>query len=105
MTVIVNRMSDGDPCDMGERFRDELRAGAQVVVTDPAGKTIGVGQLKSGKIEAGSCVLPFEAAVPAGAGIYGITVANRGPVQFPEARLIDRLRLEVTAEGNIRTRA
>jgi hypothetical protein len=73
---------------------DDIRAGAQVTVTDEAGKVIALGVLNGGTLSAedgtiyalAKCSFPFSVEVPAGATFYGIEVANRGVVRYePEA--------------------
>jgi hypothetical protein len=67
--------------------------GAQVTVTDPAGKVVGVGRLgaptgdRLGESGFYDCVFPFTVQVPAGLGIYGFEVSHRGVVQVREAQL------------------
>ena len=83
----------------GIRGYSDLAEGAQVVVTDPNGTTVGVGRLDIGstqfkKSRAVGCRLIFEVkGVPAGLGFYGIEVSDRGRVQFPEAELADPVEL------------
>lgn len=73
-----------DPCSPGGGYSD-IHPGAQVTVTDPAGKTLGVGQLDDGNDYGGGCIFSFSVGgVPAGAKFYGIEVAHRGIVQFTE---------------------
>lgn len=71
---------------------DDIAAGAQVKVTDAAGKTVGVGVLGGG-IMSGSgptrtCEFGFQVpGVRPGAGFYGVEVAHRGVVSYPEAQI------------------
>jgi hypothetical protein len=70
----------------------DLVQGAQVTITDPAGKVIAIGKLGYGKTTmAGdrpvSCTFPFHTYAAAGHGIYGVEVTHRGVVQVPEANL------------------
>ncbi|MGW6503003.1 hypothetical protein [Nonomuraea angiospora] len=84
----------GQLCAMGGGYSD-IRAGAQVVVTDDAGKTIAVGQLEPGKIllpradawGTRSCVFPFTVQAPGGYRFYGIEVTHRGVVRYTAEQL------------------
>lgn len=82
----------------------DVAAGAQVIVTDPAGKVVGTGTLGVGKVEvnpklgspAKICTFPFTvAAVPTGLGTYGIQVSHRGVLQYREADLAGPVILEL----------
>lgn len=68
---------------------DDIQPGATVVVTNPAGTTIGVGELATGKTinsePPRQCQFAFRIEVPAGLGFYGVEVSHRGRVQFTEA--------------------
>lgn len=80
---------------------DEIRAGAQVVITDGAGTTVALGQLGSGQMDgtfnsstAEMCKFNFAVpAVPTGKGFYGVEIAHRGRVQYPEQQLFGALAL------------
>lgn len=83
---------------------DDLREGAQVVITDGLGATIAVGALDTGIVtlnptdqkRASYCELPFTVQqVPAGRGFYGVEVAHRGRVQYPEADVRGLLELSL----------
>lgn len=88
-----------DPTCQGWKGFEDLRAGAQVTVTDAAGKTLAVGAISAGTAQgitteadgmhrAGSCMLPFKAAgVARGAGPYGVEVAHRGVLRYNEGDL------------------
>jgi hypothetical protein len=66
----------------------DIAEGAPVIVTDPAGKTVAIGQLKSGAGSAGTCIFRFDVhPVPTGLGFYGVEVSHRGRVQFKESEL------------------
>lgn len=69
----------------------DLKGGAQVVITDTAGATVAVTSLRPGVLDLSGdpylCVLRFEASAPAGKGFYGVQIANRDRVQYPEAQL------------------
>lgn len=67
----------------------DIRQGAQVKVTDAAGKVVGLGDLGAGQ-QVGSllegCAFTFGVVgVPADGDIYGVEVTNRGIVQFKKA--------------------
>lgn len=69
---------------------DDMRGGAQVVIRDGEGKSVGLGQLDPGNADVQyptvSCHFAFSVAdVPAGLGIYSVEVANRGAISFKEA--------------------
>lgn len=81
---------EGDPCK-GLGGYSDIRAGAQVKITDSTGRIVGLGALGSGQMVdnaptvrgAGTC--RFQATVgdvPAGDNVYGAEVANRGVVNF-----------------------
>ncbi|MEU9516599.1 hypothetical protein [Micromonospora sp. NPDC048169] len=89
----------------GRDSHDDLQAGAQVVVTDPAGVNLGIGRLDAGQPQidpddptrATECLFSFKVPdVPSGKGIYGVEVANRGKVQFKESDLSDVIALGLT---------
>jgi hypothetical protein len=91
-----------DTACYGRGGYDDLAAGAQVVITDPAGKTVAIGQLRTGTATVGddqlatSCDLPFTVPnVPAGLGFYGVEVSHRGRVQYPEAQIRGLLSLTI----------
>jgi hypothetical protein len=76
---------------------DDIRTGAQVTVTDEAGKVVALGNLLGGTLAAedgtmyvlAKCRFPFTLEVPAGATFYGIEVANRGVVRY-EPKALER---------------
>jgi hypothetical protein len=64
-------------------YRD-IHAGTQVIVTDERGTTLALGALEDVR----PCEWRFRiAAVPAGKPFYGVSVGNRGTIQFTEAEL------------------
>lgn len=70
-------------------YRD-IRSGTQVTVTDEAGKTVGLGALTAGGItgRSGVCRFYFKVTgVPGDRDFYGVTVSDRGRIQFPRAAL------------------
>ena len=66
---------------------DDLEGGAQVVVRDAEGKSVGLGSLDPGvKVRRGECRFDFEVTdVPPGLGIYSVEVSHRGEIQFKES--------------------
>jgi hypothetical protein len=107
-TVVLDRgqfvWGNDGPSDLrctGQDGFDDIRPGAQITVTDPAGKVVALGKVRDGNAqldETGKigleCILPFEAAkVPGGLGFYGVQVAHRGAVRFSEAALTVGIRL------------
>ncbi|MEV4271918.1 hypothetical protein [Micromonospora aurantiaca (nom. illeg.)] len=85
---------DGSGC-AGSGGYDDIRPGAQVVITDKAGETVGLGKLGDGMFETGpgeplphACTFTFLVeGVPTGRGFYGVEVSRRGRVQYPEREL------------------
>lgn len=79
----------GKPCVAGGGYADIN--GAQVVVTDPAGKTIATSQLPSSGILRDAngfmCEFAFSVDVPGGHDFYGIEVSHRGRLQYSEGQL------------------
>ncbi|MFD9949845.1 hypothetical protein ACFWYW_55750 [Nonomuraea sp. NPDC059023] len=62
--------------------------GAQVVVSDATGRTIGVGRLQFGLLAEAGCTFPFEVAgVPGDEPFYGVQIANRGRLQYTAAQM------------------
>jgi hypothetical protein len=83
--------SDDELCVALENY-DDIAFGAQVVISDAAGKTVALGTLESGSFEdAGNqCVFPFNIPdVPLGEKFYGVHVGNdnRGVVQYTRTDL------------------
>ena len=87
---VFQPLHDGSCLIVGNGYAD-IVSGASVVITDPAGKTIALGALGDGRVAAGdstTCDFPFTVPdVPAGAKFYGVEIAHRGIVQFPEAQM------------------
>lgn len=76
----------------GDGGYDDIRAGAQVVVTDADGGTVALGELSQGRMDGSvpdaTCQWRFTVAdVPAGAGFYGVEVTHRGALQYTEQEL------------------
>lgn len=70
----------------------DLREGAEVVITDADGTTVGVTALRRGTAQTPGfgtpdCTLAFSTSVPAGRDFYGVAIAGRPRVQVPEAQL------------------
>ncbi len=94
--VQAKNTSEDGPC-LVEAGYDDQQDGAQVVVTDATGKTVGVGALKATGLQvlSGStamtdtwCGFTFSVLkVPRGSGFYGVAIGHRDPVQFPEDKL------------------
>lgn len=61
----------------------DIRAGAQVVITDAEANTIALGSLGLGKPDGSSfCVFPFTVQDVPGRSYYGVEVSHRGRVQY-----------------------
>lgn len=92
---------DGEPCVMLSGGYDDIREGAQVVVSDEAGATIALGRLGSGvfrRRDDGSkgCDFPFAVEqVPPGHGFYGVEVSHRGRLQYTAEQARRPLELEL----------
>ncbi len=73
----------------------DIREGAQVTITDPAGTTIAVGELQEGRfVDGAGCAFDFDIpGVPPGHEFYGVEVAHRGRLQYPAAKLPEVLRM------------
>lgn len=72
---------------------DDVKAGAQVVITDASGKTLALGKLGDGTAvgassETADCRFDFTIYdVPGGSSFYGIKVGTEQSQQFPAAAL------------------
>lgn len=92
-TVSLARGYDGmtTPCGGTGGFKD-IRAGAQVVISDADGSTVAISRLDAGTVTSGrGCVLPFAVSnVPAGKGFYGVEVSHRGVLRYDEAEISTR---------------
>jgi hypothetical protein len=83
VTLELDDMTNSGTACWGKRGYADLKAGAPVVVTNAAGKTVGMGAIDSGKEVGGQCVLTFKVKdVPKGSDFYGVAVSHRGVVQF-----------------------
>lgn len=87
--------SKADPTCYGWKGFDDIRGGAQVTVTDDAGKVLAVGKVDTGTAEgitdepdgthrADSCALPFRVSVSRGHGPYGVEISHRGVLHYEE---------------------
>ncbi|MEU1720352.1 hypothetical protein [Nonomuraea sp. NPDC005692] len=83
-------------CRGGGGF-DDLRQGAQVVVTDAAGTTIALGQLSGGSWKRGvGCIFLFTVPdVPGGEKFYGVEISHRGRAQYTAAQIAAPLAMEI----------
>lgn len=72
----------GQSCQGTGGYQD-IRTGAQVVVTDPAGKTVALASLSSGRVVTPfeECRFDFGVGVPTGLAFYGVAIGNRKPYQ------------------------
>ena len=82
---------NGSPCLSDDGY-DDISSGAQVIITDAAGKTVGVGYLGHGKVADDGSTCKFSFAIKditAGSKFYGVHVGNqnRGVVQEKPAEL------------------
>lgn len=82
----------GSQC-VGDGGYSDIAPGAQVVVTDDTGKTVGVGSLGAGSWIGSHCEWPFEVEVPDGSAFYGVEVSHRGRVQYPADELAEPITL------------
>jgi hypothetical protein len=83
----------GDQCVTGDGYND-IKTGAQVVITDSAGATVGIGSLIGGELTASltnpdsmigaTCTFKFFVHVAKKSDFYGVHVGNeaRGVVQY-----------------------
>lgn len=79
----------------GSRGFDDIREGAQVIVTDADGKTVAVSRLGRGTASTStSCVFPVEIkGVPGGSDFYGITVSHRRGLTYSADEIRQPLQL------------
>lgn len=93
----INRLSTGGCTGTGGY--SDLREGAQVIVTDSVGKTVGVTSLGSGSLVEDQlrmrCSFLFHLDVPGGLGFYGVEVSHRGRVQYLESQMREPLSLSI----------
>ena len=83
-------------CVTGGGYTD-VREGAQVVVTDAAGKTIGLGLLGAGSWKRNvGCIFLFTVSdVPVGQRFYGVEVSHRGRVQYAAAEMSSPIEMSI----------
>lgn len=82
----------------GTEGYDDITAGAQVVIADASGKTLGIGQLDAGSVtgDGSGCALPFAINhIPIGPKFYQVTVSHRGAVQFASAQMHSAVALTI----------
>ena len=92
-----NFASFGDNC-AGSAGYDDLRDGAEVVISENGGKTVAVGTLEGSHSADGECLFRFDiSGVPSGKGFYGILITHRGVVQFSEREMRDGPALTIGA--------
>lgn len=85
--------AEGLPCE-GKGGYNDIREGAQVVITDAKQATLAVGALGPGKRdEKQRCEFAFSLSAPAGHEFYGIEVSHRGRLQYPADRISRPLEL------------
>lgn len=85
----MSQLQEGHPCRTEGGYSD-IHPGAQVVISNDAGRTLTIVGLGRGRYNASlQCAFPFRARVPAGLGFYGVEVAGRGVVKEPESALGD----------------
>lgn len=94
-------LSSTDTCS-GWKNYDDIRTGTAVVVTDPSGKTIALGQLDAGiprhdpdnTARVTQCRFPIRVAgVPGGHPFYGIEIAKRGKLDYARDKIDKPLEL------------
>lgn len=91
---------DDETC-AGSGGYDDLAEGAQVTVSDAAGKTIALGELGPGKVVSagdvvGGCQFRFTVKdVPAGQKFYGVEVSHRGVVRYTADDAHERIVLSI----------
>lgn len=83
--------SASPPSCAGDGGYDDMKVGAQTVVSDAAGATLALGSIVEAKPEIGDsstadgCTLRFLVLnVPSGQKFYGVEVSHRGRVQYTE---------------------
>lgn len=98
LEVTFDSVKSGDwPSCTGTGSYADLASGAQVVVTDAAGKTVGLGRLDPGVRRERGCVFFFKVTdVPAGGEFYGVEVSGRGLAQYSAKQLTYPIRQTVS---------
>lgn len=104
-TLILNDAFDWTRADgcYGTGDNADIRAGSPVTITDAASATISRSTLTAGTLQtmpgpnpSDGCKFTFTAAdVPTGRGPYGVAVARRAVVEYPERELFGPLALSL----------
>lgn len=81
----------GSTCH-GQGGYSDIAPGAQVVIRDAAGKSVGLGRLEGGTPSDGGSVCEFDFTVrninAGGGGPYSVEIAHRGEVSFNRGELV-----------------
>lgn len=95
--------SGTDTCT-GYKGYDDIKSGTQVLISDPAGKTIALGSLGDGLVRrdpdnisrAMECRFPFKVTgIPGDYQFYGIEIGRRGKLTYARDRLGNGLELHL----------
>jgi hypothetical protein len=82
----VQQLGDG-ACAGSDGYSD-IGPGAQVVISDPSGKTLAYADLGDGSSQQLTCTFSFTVPkVPSGKQSYGVTISHRGTLHYTEAEL------------------
>lgn len=96
--VLVDRTSyknSGVSCDPKGGYSD-IGPGTQVVVSDAAGTTIGIGELDRGANRPDGCTFTFRVeGVPTGHDFYGIAIGKRGTMRYTPDQLTKLVELSL----------
>lgn len=99
LAITPESVEFGDhPACSGKGEYADIGQGTQVVVSDAAGKTVGLGKLGTGVHQERGCVFRFAITVPPGGQFYGIEVSHRGRVQYAASQL-SSIELKTGASG------
>lgn len=83
LEITPDSVEFGDhPACSGKGEYADIGQGTQVVISDAAGKTVGLGKLGTGLHEERGCTFRFAITVPPGLQFYGIEVSHRGRLQY-----------------------
>lgn len=86
---------NGVSCDPSGGYSD-IGPGTQVVVSDAAGTTIGIGQLDRGSNRPDGCTFTFRIeGVPDGHDFYGIAIGKRGTMRYTPDQLTKTVELSL----------
>lgn len=69
---------------------DDIAVGGEVVISNDAGKTLAITQLKGGYVvdaNATECKFSFSAKIPGTGKFYGIAIGHRNTVKFSRAEM------------------